>query len=232
MLKSMGIPQYSRKRGFRYALLHLANMSQAFRFSAHILCVFPKHASSEGPVPHPGLLRVWNWRSGLAQNVVLAYRACGIPRTYGGAVPATTCGVRALLNLGIRHRFPSILADSWRRRPSSALRSNWNVQGTYEVAIERTTIQAPFEDTPTPARALRLVLTPWQTTRDQAQPTPQSDPQPYSGNSACQPDLLDNIWRSVASPLSAPAFPRSKLEQRASRLTPNTNESGPLQTHQ
>ena len=79
---------------------------------------------------------------------------------------------------------------------------------------------------------MRLVLTPWQTTRDQAQPTPQSDPQLYSGNSACQPDLVDNIWRSVASALSAPAFPRSKREQRASRLTPNTNEACPLQTHQ
>ena len=78
MLKSMGTPQYNRKRGFRYAFLHLANMSQAYSFFAHMLCVFPKHASSEGPVPHPGFLRVWNRRFGLAQNVVLAYRACGI----------------------------------------------------------------------------------------------------------------------------------------------------------
>jgi len=31
---------------------------------------------------------------------VLAYRACGVSRTYEAAAPATTCGVRALLTLG------------------------------------------------------------------------------------------------------------------------------------
>ena len=44
--------------------------------------------------------------------------------------------------------------------------------------------------------------------------------------------ILDNIWRSVVPPVTAPALPRSKLEQRASRLAPDTNEPCSLQTHQ
>ena len=64
------------------------------------LCVFPKHASSEGPVPHPGLLCVLE----LAVWASAKRRAGGIGRRKGSA-PATTCGVRAGVELGIRHRF-------------------------------------------------------------------------------------------------------------------------------
>ena len=51
-------PRKAREKGFRYALSNLRELVPGIYVRVLALCVFPKHASSEGPVPHSGLVRV------------------------------------------------------------------------------------------------------------------------------------------------------------------------------
>jgi hypothetical protein len=83
--------------------LTFANTSQTIMLAHSALCVFPKHASSEGPVPHPGLLRVLGlavWAS--------AKRSAGIRRRrhFPGRRGRAGDHVRSVggVELGIRHR--------------------------------------------------------------------------------------------------------------------------------
>jgi hypothetical protein len=98
-----GTPGISAAKGASdMRFLTFANTSQTFMFAYAVLCVFPKHASSEGPVPHPGLLRVLGlavWAS--------AKRGAGIRRRrhFPGRGDRAGDHVRSVggVELGIRH---------------------------------------------------------------------------------------------------------------------------------
>ena len=133
---------------------------------------FPARCFFEGPVPHPGLLRVWDPGGRLSHRGAGAGRQRHFPGH--GRVPGAV--------------------DHGRR---------WSA-GNADARLRRR-------------RAICDRVT------HRGKP-PSTCTVPVS--------LVDRSWRSVASLQRAPALTHGKLKQRASRLTPNTNESCPFQTHQ